>query len=114
MVTPPIAKDKLIVFPFFAAAVFLAAGFSFTYVKLADLQNLLIIHFDSFRGIDFLGEKKDVFGILAVGLAMLAVNGLLANRLYSRDRFLSYLLSFSSAVAGLLILIAVVAIISIN
>ncbi len=114
IVTPPIAKDKFIVFPFLTATFLLIAAFSFAYIRLADVQNLLIIHFDSFRGIDFLGSKSDIFGILAVNLAALAVNSWLAYALYYRERFISYLLSFSSAVISLLILIAVLAIISIN
>lgn len=114
IVTPPIVKDKLIVFPFIAAVILLVAGFSFAYIRLADVHNLLIIHFDSFRGIDFLGDKNDVFGILLMGLLMAGVNGFLANIFYFRERFLSYLLSFGSALICLLILIAVLAIIAIN
>jgi hypothetical protein len=114
IVTPPILKDEFIVWPFLTAVIFLIVGFSVSYIRLADVQNLLIIHFDSFRGIDFLGDKQDVFGILAVGLAVMTVNGFLANVFYYRERFFSYLLSFSSVVLSLLILIAVFAIISIN
>lgn len=111
---PLIVKDKFIILPFIAGLVFLVAGFSVAYIQLADLQNLLIIHFDSFKGIDFLGDKNDVFGILFLGLVVLAVNIFLANILYLRERFLSYLLSFSAALFCLLLLIVVFAIISIN
>ena len=113
-VTPPILKDKYIIWPFLLAGIFLVTGFSFAYIRLADVQNLLIIHFDSFRGIDFLGEKSDIWGILGVNLAVLIANSWLAYALYYRERFWSYIFSFSSVVFGLLILIAVFAIISIN
>ena len=107
-------RDKFIIFPFVTSLAILIAGFLIAYSNLAEIQNLLIIHFDSFRGIDFLGDKNDVFGILGMGVVVLIINSFLANAFYWKERFLSYLLSFSTAVFSLLLLIAVLAIISIN
>lgn len=112
--TPPILKDKSIVFPFLASFVLLIFSFSFVYVNLVDVSNLLIIHFDAYRGADFFGEKGDIFNILLLGLAVLVLNGLLAGELYFRERFLAYVLAFGSVLFSLLIFIGIVAIISVN
>lgn len=114
MPRPVIFKDKFTLFPLLTGLVLLVAAFSVVYVRLADLQSLLVVHFDGFRGIDFLGSKSDVFGIVAAGLVIWCLNGFLVGRFYSRDRFLSYLLAFSSALFALLLLFAVIVIISIN
>lgn len=114
MVLPTILKDKLIAIPFAMALVVLVVAFSYVYVNFADFQGLLIVHFDSYRGADFLGDPGDVFGILGVALAVLAINGFIADELYWRERFLSHVIAYGSAFFSLLILIAVLVIISVN
>ncbi|MCH7908850.1 MAG: hypothetical protein IIB38_04450, partial [Candidatus Hydrogenedentes bacterium] len=66
------------------------------FVKLIDVQHLLIIHFDSFSGIDFLGSKWEVYGILLSGIFLNLINGFLVTVFYYRERLLSYLLAFSN------------------
>lgn len=82
--------------------------------KLYKVNNLLIMHYDGYKGIDFLGDKNDVYSLIGVSAVMIILNAWLANRVYFRERFLSYLLAFSSFVLSVLILIGVFAIISIN
>jgi len=114
MVLPAIIKDKMTVIPFVVALILLVIAFSYAYVNFADFQGLLIVHFDSYRGADFLGEPKDVFGILGVALAVLIINGFIADELYWRERFLAYIIAYGSVFFSLLILIAVLVIISVN
>ena len=111
---PTIIKDKFTAIPFALSAVFLVVAFSYAYVNFADFQNLLIVHFDSYRGADFLGDPSDVFGILGVALVILIINGFVADELYWRERFLAYVFACGSAFLSLLILMAVLAIISVN
>lgn len=100
--------------PLVLSVILLIIGFATAYVKLAESNYLLVIHFDSFRGIDFFGSRGDVFGILLVGVAVNIVNFLLAYFIYQREKFLSQVLSWFSVFFSLLILIAVGVIISIN
>ncbi len=86
----------------------------FAIYNFSGFRGLLIIHFDSFRGIDFLGDKGDVFKILGLGIIVLVINAVLAHEFYWKERFLSYVLSFGTAIFSLLILMAIIAIISIN
>lgn len=114
MVSPAVLKDKFVVIPFVAAAFILLISFSIAYINFVDYRGLLIVHYDAFRGPDFFGNKSEIFGILAIGLAVILINGFLADELYWRERFLTYFLSFGTIVFSLLILMAIIGIISIN
>ncbi len=84
------------------------------YIKLGENTAPLIIHFDIYKGIDFLGGRTEVFGILVSAFAMLLINFFLASVFYNRERFLSYIFGFTSLGLAVLILIAVSVIISVN
>ncbi len=109
-----ILKDKYlravfgIVFFIFLLAVILC------FVKFLTRTESVIVHFDIYKGIDVVGNKAEVFGILAVALVMLVINLFLANFTYDRERFLSYILSFGSLILSILFLIAVAVISSVN
>lgn len=109
-----IIKDIYTRSAFIVSLLLLAIGFVLSYRAFKSVSYLLVIHFDPYRGIDFLGDKSDIFGILGMGLAVNIINILISNRLYDRDVFLSRLVSFASVFFSGLILIAVTVIISIN
>jgi hypothetical protein len=99
---------------FLASLLILTGAFVLVYINFGDVGNLFIVHFDAYKGIDFLGGKGDVFGILGISLVILALNFLLASVSYPRDRFLSYLISFSSILFAILIFIGIIVIINVN
>ncbi|MCL5017442.1 MAG: hypothetical protein M1155_02160 [Patescibacteria group bacterium] len=107
-------KDNFLMYPFLVgiAAAFIALISA--WFGLSKITNLLILHFNSYKGIDYLGDKNDVFNITVFPFAVIIINFLLAKKLYYKERFLAYFLSFSSALFSLLILIGVFVIISIN
>lgn len=107
-------KDNYLRWALIASFMLLLISFSWAYVAFADVEHLLIIHFDSFRGIDFLGNRSDVFQILWLGLLVNIINFSLVAVFYWRERFLAYLIGYFSSVFSLLILIATAVIISIN
>ncbi|MEK7574225.1 MAG: hypothetical protein AAB514_01700 [Patescibacteria group bacterium] len=84
------------------------------YLRLAEITAPLIIHFDAYKGIDFLGDRFDVFGILAVALTIFLVNLALAEFIFDRQRFISFVFAYVSLVIATLILISISVIISIN
>lgn len=108
------AKYSYITSLFGLSLVILIVAFSFFYVRLADVEHLIIVHFESLRGVDFLGSKKEVVGILASGLVLNFINFLLAAFLYNRQRFLSYLIGLVNVFISLLILLTIIVIISVN
>ena len=84
------------------------------YSSLGSTTTPLIIHFDAYKGIDFLAGRAEAFGILLSALVMILINFFLADFLYSRERFLSYIFGFVSLELSILILIAISVIISVN
>ena len=88
--------------------------FAAAYVSFAENTDLLVIHFDSYNGIDFLGTRINVLEFLIVSLVINIVNFSLATAFYYRERFLSRLLAYFSVFFSLLILISTAVIISIN
>lgn len=107
-------KIKPLFYPFFISLLLLFVAVAFTFLNLYGTGNLLVMHYDGYKGIDFLGDKNDVFSILAIAIIFIVLNMWLAKRVYFRERFLAYLLSISSLILSLLILIGVFVIISIN
>lgn len=98
---------------FLASIFILIVSFGLAVVHFRGVSDLLIIHFTP-AGIDIAGDFLDILVILLGGLAIFCVNTALAYALYSRVRYLAYLLSFFSVFSSVLILIAVGVIISVN
>lgn len=67
----------------------LAIASAFAYRTFYNVTHLLIVHLDAFRGIDFLGTRKDVFGIAATAFAAYATNAILAGAFWKRYPFLA-------------------------
>ena len=111
---PIIFKDKYLIAIFAVSAIFLAIAFGIAYATILSNSNLLVIHFDTYRGVDFFGDSRDVADILVTGAIVLILNSVLANELYFRERILSYALTASTLLFSVLILMAVNAIIFIN
>lgn len=109
-----ILKDKYLRVIFVASFLILFFLALVSFIKLQDARPPLVIHFDIYKGIDFFGGKMEIFGIIISSFVILAINFFLADFLYYRQRFLSYLFSFGSLWIMVLILIAVGVIVSIN
>ncbi len=114
MIFRNIIKDNYLIGMFGVAAVVLLLTLVLILIFFGATDTPLIIHFDTFKGIDFLGNKLYVFGIVLVGIAMFLINVGLAHSLYYRNRFLSYIIACATLVIALLILIAVSAIVAVN
>lgn len=99
---------------FGASLLLLAIATALFYIHLGGISNFFTVRLDTLTGINFLGGKEEVKGILISALAAILINGILSAKLYHRDRFLAHLLSFFSLFLALLILIAVGVIITIN
>ena len=105
---------KPLFYPFLVSGWLILAALISAILNFYKTNNLLIMHYDGYKGIDFLGDKTDVFSLIGISAIIIIINAGLANRVYFRERFLAYSLSFSSLALSLLILIGVFAIISIN
>ena len=107
-------EDKFLFYPLLTSLAILLASLLLAFLGLLDTNNLLILHFDGYKGIDFLGEKKDIFNVLFLSFCVIFLNFFLAKKIYFKERFLSYLLAFITPLFSLLIFICVFVIIAIN
>ncbi|MDO8442732.1 MAG: hypothetical protein Q7S81_00480 [bacterium] len=107
-------NTKPLFYPFLVSGGLILTALIVAVLNFYKINNLLIMHYDGYKGIDFLGDKGDVFSLIGISATMIILNAWLANRTYFRERFLAYLFSFSSLALSVLILIGVFAIISIN
>ncbi len=86
----------------------------FVFSKFIGVSGPVILHFDIFKGIDAVGGKEEVFGILIIGLIMAVINFFLAEFIYRRERFMSYLISFATLILSILFLAVILVINSAN
>lgn len=111
---PYILKDKYLRIAFGASLFLLAISGIISYVYFGDTETPFILHFDRYERIDFFGDTSKMFGVVATGLAMIIINLILANLLYTRERFLSYVFAWVSVGVTTLILFAILAIVGAN
>jgi hypothetical protein len=109
-----IFKDKYLRTVFCISLVVLLVVFVLICSKFLQTQKPIIIHFDAYKGIDFLGSRIDVFGILLSAATIFLINMFLAEFLFYRERFLSYFFGASTLFFTILILIVVASIVSVN
>ncbi len=109
-----IIKDKylrIVLAVSFAAFIITAISAS---VKFFPHGQAIVLHFDPYRGIDYVGSRLDLLGIMLSGFVMLVINFLLADFIYTRERFFSYVLSFGSLLLSMLFVAALSIIASVN
>ncbi len=78
------------------------------------LNQPIILHYDSFGGIDLFGTPNDLWGIWLAGLVTGVVNVFLGAAFFYRERILTYLFLGANVVIAILVLVAVANIISVN
>ncbi|MBU6141981.1 hypothetical protein KGO95_02590 [Patescibacteria group bacterium] len=110
---PSIVKDQYLAPAFATAAVLWIAAFSYAYVNTLGAANVLAVHFDAFKGVDFFGGRGDIFNIMIIAAIVWAINAVLCELLYRREKFLSYAIAGATLLYMVLIFLAVGAIISI-
>jgi len=110
----PFLRDTKVQGAIMVSLVLLLIALISSYRSLRMADHLLIVHFDRFHGIDVLGTREDVFGIIFSGWGIAFINVILGYALYFRERFFSYLILFSNVCLATLLLIATIVILSVN
>ena len=100
--------------PFAMSAIFLIIGFCAYYVRLATVQNAIVVHFTGGQGADVLGTAGNAARMLLGGTAATLANFMIAAALWPRNRVLARLIGFMTAFMTLLILVAICGIITVN
>ncbi|MEK9154746.1 MAG: hypothetical protein AAB596_01605 [Patescibacteria group bacterium] len=114
MIFSNIIKDKHLRLVSGTTLVLVLLSSAMVYFKLKNASLPLVIHFNEYVGVDFFGGKFEALGITVSSFAIILVNFFLADFIYDRERFLSYILVFCSLGIAILILMAIYVIISVN
>ena len=114
MILAHILKDKYLRIAFGASGGALAVAGWLVYTYFGHTTAPFILHFDAYEKIDFLGDTTKMFGIVGTGFVMILINLVLADLLYTRERFLSYMFAWTATAVAGLILIAIFAILGAN
>lgn len=109
-----IIKDKYLRVVFIVSFSLLAIIIAVVLAKFLPRSESIVLHFDSYKGIDFVSSRLDLLGIMLSGVVMLALNFLLADFIYARDRFFAYLLSFASLLLSILFTVMLAIVYSVN
>lgn len=97
-----------------ASIVLLFVSFGIFYFNRAQIVPPLILHFDSFGGVDLFGDFSDVLGMWFVGAVSVAANIFLGRAFFYRERIISYIFAGTNIFLSSLLLIAMTVIILAN
>lgn len=109
-----IFKDKILLVFSALSAVLILASAALIFFNIGNLSAPLILHFDTYRGVDLTGEVSDLWLILIGGAVIVLLNAFLSGVLFYRLRPLSYLLTATNFLIAILLLAAVAVIVSVN
>lgn len=100
-------KNKLLLTLFISSIVINILNFLFLFYFIEKLNNLIILHYNVYLGVDLMGESNQVFLIPIVGLSFALINLCLAIYFFSKkERMLSHILSLTTLIVQLGISVA--------
>lgn len=108
-------KNNLLV-TIFGTSFFLAIfNFLFSFYFVGKLNNLVILHYNVYLGVDLMGEKNQIYLIPLVGFAFGGANLILAIYFFlKKERMLSHILSLATLIIQLGVSVASGSLILIN
>ena len=108
-------QQPIILALFGLSFLFLLLGLVFILVTIKDpLSPNIILHFDVYKGIDFLGSADKLYEILISGFLVVFINMVLVRAMFHVEPFFSYILCSVSALSSLLIFVSIAVIIGLN
>lgn len=108
-----LTKDRLILFPFAISTIAVLIAIFIGFTKFVDVSGKLIINHNIW-GLPVLGGLDEITAVILVSIAILLINLYLIYSIYNRERFFSYILSFSNVGISVLILVAILRVSSFN
>lgn len=107
-------RDRFIITFFSLSLVALIIAAGITVFMLPMGTNHLILHFDPEHSISLLGGKDLALSTIGIILVVNVINFVLSREIYYRERFLSYLIAFTTLIISIFCLIAAGVIVTIN
>lgn len=100
-------KNKSLLTLFIFSIVINILNFLFLFYFIKKLNNLIILHYNVYLGVDLMGDSDQVFLIPIVGLFFALINLCLAIYFFSKkERMLSHILSLTTFIVQLGISVA--------
>ncbi|KKU91082.1 MAG: hypothetical protein UY23_C0004G0027 [Candidatus Jorgensenbacteria bacterium GW2011_GWA1_48_11] len=109
-----IFKKKILLVLLIVSGALMLFSLGLIYFNIASFGSPVILHFDAFKGVDFLGDRLDVWLIWLSVLLIMILNVLLGEFLFYRERILAYLLIGANLLLALLTLAVSGVIVSVN
>jgi hypothetical protein len=100
-----ILKQRVILMLMGLTGALFGASLVLALFRLNGLSYPVILHFDPFRGVDFLGNIADFWLVWIGGIILVALNTWLAENIFERERFISYFFISVNVLISLFILI---------
>lgn len=110
-------KDKIILFNLIIGLMLIVGLFILFYFNIygkRNAQQQILLHYNIYFGIDWIGQWYEIFIYPLLGAAIFIGNLLLSIYFYNKEKFLSYLLIFSITFSEILIFIAGISVLWIN
>jgi hypothetical protein len=114
IVAKPYWKDKQIMSILFLSALLNIFIWIFLLQNQKENAHPVILHYNLFFGVDYLGDYKNIYLIPLSGLIIIIVNSILGHLLYLKEKLASYFLVFIIFIIQVFLLIDSYLIIKIN
>jgi hypothetical protein len=114
IVAKPYWKDKQIMGILFLSALLNIFIWIFLLQNQKENAHPVILHYNLFFGVDYLGDYKNIYLIPLSGLIIIIVNSILGHLLYLKEKLASYFLVFIIFIIQVFLLIDSYLIIKIN
>ena len=114
IVAKPYWKDKQIMGILFLSALLNIFIWIFLLQNQKENTHPVILHYNLFFGVDYLGDYKNIYLIPLSGLIIIIVNSILGHLLYLKEKLASYFLVFIIFIIQVFLLIDSYLIIKIN
>jgi len=99
---------------FFLSALINALNWIFLLKNQKNSDYPIILHYNLFFGVDYLGDYNKIYTIPFVGVIIITINTILGHLLYRKEKLASYFLSFNTFIIQTFLLFASYLVIKIN
>ncbi|MFZ2153850.1 MAG: hypothetical protein WAV16_01350 [Candidatus Moraniibacteriota bacterium] len=108
-------KNNLLITIFGISFLINILNFVFLFYFVRELNNLIILHYNVYLGVDLMGKSTQLFLVPAIGAFFAVINLILAIYFFSKkERMLSHILSLTTLIIQLGISVASGALILVN
>jgi hypothetical protein len=109
-----IFKDKILTVFLSFSLIFLLVGLVLIIVNIDNLSSPLIVHINSYVGVDMMGNINHLWSLVLMGVLVFIINFGLTNVFFYRERTISYIITTVSFIVSLFVLMNIANIIALN